>query len=116
MTATTDALEKVDPAAHDITDTTAQAIAQAWDALPHRYRDDDPTGLEQATNGAAALLMADTTLEEAAAAWSAARAAAADAEDYLTGAVVATIQEGATKASVCATLGIARTTLDRWLA
>ena len=116
MTAATDVRAWAGPASPDIADATAQAIAQAWDALPHRYRDDDPTGLEQAANGAAALLMADTTLEEAAAAWSAARAAAADAEDYLTGAVVATIQEGATKASVCATLGIARTTLDRWLA
>ena len=116
MTTTADVRAWAGPASTDITDTIAQAIAQAWDALPHRYRDDDPAGLLQAASGAAATLMADTTLEEAAAAWSAARGAAADAEDYLTGAVVATIQGGATKASVCAALGIARTTLDRWLA
>ena len=61
-------------------------------------------------------VLGDTTVAQAAAEWRDAQVRAAEAQDRLTGVIIAALNDGATKLGVCTELGIARTTLDRWLA
>lgn len=109
-------------AADEIDDATADKIASLWDQIAGIYDatdeegEGDELGAQEAATGAAMLVLGDTTVARAAREWEEAQIAAVAAQDRLTGAILAALDAGATRAGVCQELGIARTTLHRWLA
>lgn len=56
------------------------------------------------------------SVEAEAARWEASRRAEEEARHDLVDAIRETLRDGATKSAVCEEIGIARTTLNRWLA
>lgn len=126
MTATTreDVRAWAGPAADEVTDEAADQIASLWDEIhaiyfPDTTGDDgegDEPGAREASTGAAMLVLGDTTVAQAAREWQEAQQAALAAQDRLTGVIIAALDDGATQLGVSAQVGIARTTLARWLA
>ena len=95
-----------DPVRDQIDDDTADTIARLWDQVAAVYATDDPDtlGSAEASTGAAMYVLGDTTVATAGKAWRSAQIQAATALDA-----------GATRQAICTQLGIARTTLNRWI-
>lgn len=108
---------RLDPDKPETTDEQVDSIRRAWQALPHRFTDDNPTGSLEATDGAAAyVLEGPGEIASAKAKWLAAQTAVTESEAYLVGVIVAALTAGETKATIAQRLGISRPRLDRWLA
>ena len=107
-----------DPVRDQIDDDTADIIARLWDQVAAVYATDDPDtlGSAEASTGAAMYVLGDTTVATAGKAWRSAQFQAATAQDQLIGVIIAALDAGATRQAICTQLGIARTTLNRWIA
>ena len=109
------------PVRDQIDDDTADTIARLWDQVAAVYATDDPDdpdtlGSAEASTGAAMYALGDTTVATAGKAWRSAQIQAATAQDQLIGVIIAALDAGATRQAICTQLGIARTTLNRWIA
>ena len=106
-----------DPVRDQIDDDTADTIARLWDQVAAVYATDDPDtlGSAEASTGAAMYVLGDTTVATAGKAWRSAQIQAATAQDQLIGVIFPVLDAGATRQAICTQLGIARTTLNRWI-
>jgi len=108
------------PAAEQLTDDQRCAFDRVAGELNARYpeRDaageptDDTRGGEGMT-GACMVLLGDATLAELAGDWSRARVVERDAMARLTGAIMATVEQGATEADIVRATGITRRTIRK---
>ncbi|RTE48140.1 hypothetical protein [Actinobaculum sp. 352] len=100
------------PAEH--TNDQVERIADAWDAIDAAYGDGDETGPAEAASGAGAFILGDTTVQDAAEQWKRAQQAAADAQDYLRGVIIAALDDDANVTRLAEEVGVTRKTLYQW--